>query len=109
LWDITAFLAHQNFAGAITSTAPAQPGEVIVVYMTGLGPVDPTGQLTMPGFTCSFDGVPGTLVYAGAAPGFTGFYQVNVTVPNLSPRSVSLGCGWPAESLSASTPVWIGY
>ena len=105
----TAFLSHQNFAGAITSTAPAQPGEVILAYMTGLGPVDSTGQLTTPGFTCSFDGVPGTLVYAGAAPGFTGFYQVNLTVPNLSPRSASLECGWSGQSLLAFTSVWIGY
>ena len=105
----TAFLAHQNFAGAITSTAPAQPGEVIVAYMTGLGPVDSTGQLTTPGFTCSFDGVTGTLMYAGAAPGFTGFYQVNVTAPNLSPRSASLECGWSAQSFLAFTSVWIGY
>jgi len=48
-------------------------------------------------------------MYAGAAPGFTGFYQVNVTVPDLSPRSAALECGWDADALFAVTSVWVGY
>jgi len=57
-----AFLNHQGFTGPITLAAPTHPGEVIVAYMTGLGPVDSTGQVTAPGFTCRFDSVPGTLM-----------------------------------------------
>jgi uncharacterized protein (TIGR03437 family) len=106
-----AFLHHQDFSG-VTQAAPAHPGETIVTYMTGLGPVDSTGQVTRPGFTCFFDGVAGTVLYAGLAPGFTGFYQVNVSVPNVSPRQATLSCGWGAAmdlpSLFASTTVWIG-
>ena len=104
----TAFLEHQGFAGPVTEGSPTHPGETIVAYMTGLGPVGASGQLTMPGFACRFDGVPGTVSYAGLAPGYTGFYQVNVPVPELSPRLISLACGWDVEALSSFTTVWVG-
>jgi uncharacterized protein (TIGR03437 family) len=106
------FVSVNHIAGPITQAAPAHPGEVIVIYMTGLGPAD-RDQLLTPGFACRFDGVPGALTYAGPAPGFVNFYQINVTVPNLTPRSANLSCGWDAtppfaDTSSAVTSIWIG-
>ena len=79
----------------ITRDAPAQPGELAVLYATGLGqtvpPVEygllprfaaPLQQLSS--FQVWLDGVPvdsGNVPYAGIAPGFGGLYQVNVVLP----------------------------
>ena len=80
-------------AGAIPglNSRPAQPGDEIVLYGIGFGPVTPSipagelvqqaNTLTSP-FEMSLGGVPVTNVpYAGLAPGFTGLYQFNVVVP----------------------------
>jgi len=82
--------------------SPAQPGEYISLYLTGLGTVTPSitdGALgpsstlsvadIYPGslsvyfndYTSGVTGVPGTIQYAGLAPGLAGLYQINVQVP----------------------------
>jgi uncharacterized protein (TIGR03437 family) len=71
-------LLHDDYR-FITSTSPAHPGEVIVAYLTGLGPVDDSGAVK-PGFGCSFDSAPGEILYAGLVPGLTGSYQVNISL-----------------------------
>jgi uncharacterized protein (TIGR03437 family) len=79
--------------GAIAglTSRPAQPGDEIVLYGIGFGPVTPNipaGQLVQQAntltssFEMSIGGVPVTHVpYAGLAPNFTGLYQFNVVVP----------------------------
>ncbi len=79
--------------GAIVglNARPAKPGEEIVLYGIGFGPVTPdiaAGQLVQQAnaltssFAMSMGGVPVTSVpYAGLAPNFTGLYQFNVVVP----------------------------
>lgn len=74
-----------------SSVNPAAPGDVVMVYGTGFGvlnPLPPDGQLATvlatPGSAVSatIDGVPAGVIYAGAAPGLiNGAIQVNVTVP----------------------------
>jgi uncharacterized protein (TIGR03437 family) len=74
------------------NSRPAMPGDVIVLYGVGFGPVTPNipaGQLvqelnnlTLP-FTLSIGGVPATVLYSGLAPKATGLYQFNVTVPDV--------------------------
>jgi len=82
-------MAH---VGGIPSQ-PAQPGQSISIYATGLGPVDfdvPTGQPAPVGHlvkvTAPLDvqigGVSAEVSFAGLAPGFTGLYQVNAKVPS---------------------------
>lgn len=82
----------------ITNNSPAQPGEAISVYMTGLGAVFPpitdgsAGSSTSLNFTVQTitaavdDTVnavaPATVGFAGLAPGYAGLYQVNLTVPS---------------------------
>ncbi len=89
----------------ITSEDPAQPGEYISLYLTGLGVVDPTIQDGALGPTSPLSysdlyntgnlnvyfndfgpngysaGNPGSIEYAGLAPGLAGLYQINVQVP----------------------------
>jgi uncharacterized protein (TIGR03437 family) len=80
-------------AGAIAglNSRPAQPGDIIVLYGIGFGPVTPyipAGQLVgqantlADSFTIDIGGVPATVEYDGLAPDFTGLYQFNIKVPN---------------------------
>jgi uncharacterized protein (TIGR03437 family) len=91
--------------GGLTSRR-AVPGDVIVLYGIGFGPVVtnlPAGQIagggnTLPtgSFEISLGGTPATVNYAGLAPGSVGLYQFNVVVPNitandLTPLTFTLG------------------
>jgi uncharacterized protein (TIGR03437 family) len=82
--------------GAIAgvSSSPAQPGETVVIYGVGFGPVTPNtpaGEiaagdttLALP-FEILFGGTAApTPPYFGLSPGFVGLYQFNVTVPSVA-------------------------
>lgn len=99
-------LLHDNFR-AVTSSSPAHPGDIIVAFMTGLGPVNENGMVK-PGFICTFNGAPGDILYAGVAPGLDGQYQVNVRAPNnLHGSSAQVFCGWDLDT-RAGTSLWLG-
>ena len=94
---------HAATGQLITSANPAQPGEYISLYLTGLGTVSPTisdgaigptsplsttdinsaGNLTVyfNDETTGNYGNSGTIQYAGLAPGLASLYQINVQVP----------------------------
>jgi len=96
---------HAATYQVITPSNPAQPGEYISIYLTGLGTVTPAitdgalGPSSPPlsvadlygaGFLGVFfndygsngsTGNPGTIQFAGLAPGLAGLYQINVQVP----------------------------
>jgi uncharacterized protein (TIGR03437 family) len=94
--DAQTVIATRVDASLITSNAPAQPGDLIVLYATGLGdtvpPViyanvattaAPLKQLS--DFKVLLDGVAldaSLVLYAGIAPGFAGLYQINLRLPN---------------------------
>ena len=77
----------------ITSDAPAAPGEIVVLYATGLGPTNPlTPPNKIPSAPAKLTApiqvwLNGTLVakerilYAGVTPGFAGLFQINVQLP----------------------------
>jgi uncharacterized protein (TIGR03437 family) len=80
----------------IGASNPANPGDIIQIYCTGLGATNPpsvTGQAANSGIavvvpTVTVGGLPAGLQYAGVAPGFVGLYQVNVTInPSVTPGS----------------------
>jgi uncharacterized protein (TIGR03437 family) len=90
-----------NGDGSITGTdKPASPGSVIQVFATGLGPLDPVvpqGTLapasplstaTLP-VSAMIGGKTAKVVWAGAAPGQIGVYQVNLIVPLLAPSGAA--------------------
>lgn len=76
---------------------PAKPGDYVALYATGLGLTDPqvppgvfAGGATQVSFPLSvmLNGTilaPGDVLYAGAAPGFAGLYQINIRVPADAP------------------------
>jgi uncharacterized protein (TIGR03437 family) len=78
-------------ASAGTSSRPARPGDFIVVWGVGFGPVTPnvpTGTIVK-GLTTlntpvqfSIGGVPATVLYQGLAPEEIGLYQFDLVVPN---------------------------
>jgi uncharacterized protein (TIGR03437 family) len=89
-------VAAQHADGSLISPdTPAHPGEVIVVYGTGLGRTDPTqidGSIPrslapivlLNQLQVLLDGQPipvENILYAGIAPGFAGLYQINLRLP----------------------------
>jgi uncharacterized protein (TIGR03437 family) len=89
--DGTTYVLPPGTIPGITSR-PARPGDTIVFYGIGFGTVDPK---IAPGETARllnslnsklqifFAQTPGTLTYAGLAPGAVGLYQFDVVVPNV--------------------------
>ncbi len=83
---------HQDGATLVTGQSPAQIGETISVYLTGLGTVNPSipdgtaGPVsplsnTTNTITADVSGIAATVTYAGLAPQLAGLYQINVTIP----------------------------
>jgi len=84
-----------------TVLTPAQKGNYITIYASGLGAVSPAikeGAVppvsplsTVSGtVTADIGGVPATILYAGLAPGYPGLYQINLTVPANAPSGTTL-------------------
>jgi uncharacterized protein (TIGR03437 family) len=95
-----AMATHLN--GTLISPAlPATSGEIIVLYVVGLGHTTPDTtsgrivsvaapitalsqlQVELNGKICP----PANVLYAGLAPGFAGLYQINLIVPPLTPSN----------------------
>jgi uncharacterized protein (TIGR03437 family) len=88
-----AIAQHGADYSVITPAAPALPGEVIVVYATGLGSTAPQPQpfeipqypgLLVNSLQLFLDGTqvnPNLIFYAGLTPGSAGVYQINLTLP----------------------------
>jgi uncharacterized protein (TIGR03437 family) len=78
-------------------TTPATPGSVVVVYGTGLGPINgadnvPPGAIDISGtVTATIGGTAATVLYAGRAPEFPGLDQINLQLTG----DVPLGCYTP--------------
>jgi uncharacterized protein (TIGR03437 family) len=72
---------------------PAQRGEYVSIYCTGLGPVSnqpangaaaasSPSSITPTAPTVTIGGMPAPVTFSGLAPSFVGLYQVNVQVPD---------------------------
>jgi uncharacterized protein (TIGR03437 family) len=105
------FVAAQHLDGtSVTGNSPAAPGELVVLYGTGLGRTQPDASdrsvmvsaapiVHAGDFQVLLDGVaidPSRVQYAGIAPFNAGLYQVNVQLPvdlaNTNPQlQVSVG------------------
>lgn len=72
----------------VTENNPAQPGDLVAVYVTGLGTVFPSIADGVPGnqnitantIAADISGTPVTLSYSGLSS-YAGLYQLNFTVP----------------------------
>ena len=78
-YTTTPAVQHGANFSMVTQASPAQIGESLAVYLTGLGAVDSQGNVS--GITAYIDGIQATVTFAGTLSPVAGGYQVNVTVP----------------------------
>jgi uncharacterized protein (TIGR03437 family) len=86
-----AFVGNASLSSPPYYWEPAKPGQAIVAYGLGFGPVSPANpsgvictaanSIASP-VTFAFGSTPATVSYFGLAPGFVGLYQFNLTVPS---------------------------
>lgn len=96
-----------NCGGPATTCGAANPGDTLVLWATGLGPVNPpTGDASGAGLgqpinvplTLYIGGVQATITYQGRS-GYIGLDQINFTVPNNAPN----GCAVPLVAQIGTT------
>lgn len=88
-------ILHADFT-LVNAAKPATAGETVLIFLTGMGSVNPAvaDGAAATGLSYSdvqpevlIGGYPGTVLYSGLAPGFPGLYQLNVTLPAFPPGS----------------------
>ena len=93
----------------ITPASPAAPGDIVILYATGLGytappvvysqiPETAARVVQSSSFSVQFNGVavdPGAILYAGVAPGFAGLYQINLRLPGNVGANPQIAIGYP--------------
>ncbi len=91
------YVAPPNSIAGVT-TRQAKPGETIVMYGTGFGPVAPVskaGQITqlLNGLQIpvqfTVGGANAVLTYGGLVPGQVGLYQFNLVVPSIASNDLA--------------------
>ena len=103
--------------GAISgiTSRPAQPGNEIVLYGVGFGPVTPAipaGQLVQQSntlqssFQISLGGIAAQPAYDGLAPNYTGLYQFNITVPEI-PAGNAVPFTFTVDGVAGSQTLYI--
>lgn len=108
--DTSRYVVATHADGTVISeNAPAAGGEIVVLYATGLGPVDPAlvenriprqaaslrrfteFDVRLGGIAVSRD----RILYAGVTPGFAGLYQINVRLPDSVGEDPEIQVGTP--------------
>jgi uncharacterized protein (TIGR03437 family) len=98
VYNNLALATHLN-GTLLTTASPATPGEIVVLYVVGLGRVTPdttSGKIVTSAASIAaasqmqvlLNGTPcpaANILYAGLAPGFAGLYQINLVIPPLTP------------------------
>jgi uncharacterized protein (TIGR03437 family) len=120
-------ILHNSDGSLVTTANPAQPGEFVQVFLTGLGNVFPTvgdgvaapsnplsssiyfnADPTQTQITAFIGGAAATITYAGLAPTLAGLYQINLQIPTgLTAGTNTLDVGGP-DSYAAQTVIPIG-
>jgi uncharacterized protein (TIGR03437 family) len=111
-------ILHTNFT-KVTTAHPAAPGEIVSVFLTGLGSVFPTIQdgaigpvkplsKTTNTITALIGGESATVSYAGLAPELAALYQLNVKVPSdLAAGDYSMDVSGP-DSFTSEAVIPVG-
>jgi uncharacterized protein (TIGR03437 family) len=109
--DAVNVLATHGDYSLVTAAAPAQPGEEIVLYATGLGPTIPPAipnQLPLSAaplapevaFQVMLNGAPVDpvyIAYAGTLAGYAGLFQINLILPADAPPNPEIRVGSSAQ------------
>jgi uncharacterized protein (TIGR03437 family) len=112
-------ILHQDNS-VVNQTSPAKPGEVVQVFMTGLGavnpqvpdgtaaPAKPLSNVTAP-VTAFVGGVQvSNIQFQGLSPGLASLYQLNLQIPsNMGPGAQPLAIQTATGSTNMVT-VWVG-
>ncbi len=82
---------HTTDFSTVTPDNPARPGEIIAVYLTGIGPVNPAVASGAPGpvplanavsnISVFIGGSQAATSFVGLTPGAIGLAQINLTIP----------------------------
>src|SRR5262249_8513092 len=112
-WDALAI--HEDWSAFIGSANPARPNEIVHLFGTGFGRVDPQPAdgapppahplaRTIIPVACQAFGADNTpldipVLYSGLAPGLVGVYQMDVRLPASNLRSsVQLACAGEGDN-----------
>jgi uncharacterized protein (TIGR03437 family) len=110
-------IVHASDGSAVTSADPAIAGEILVVYMAGLGAttVDVSFGATAPAEPPAITAItplitlgytPMNVISSELSPGFIGLYQTNVAMPGTLPQggtaSLNIIVGSPSARTSTS-------
>jgi uncharacterized protein (TIGR03437 family) len=119
--DVTTAIACRVDGSVATAEAPLQPGDIAILYGTGLGDTLPKPLsdeipsfaapiIHMSDFYVLLDGIPvpsENIYYAGVAPGNAGLYQVNFLLPETAPADpeIQLVLGFETSPSGIRIPV----
>lgn len=106
--DATTVLGVHLDGSTITAASPARPGEIVVLFASGLGPTNPAAipnqipqqaasVTPISSFTMLMNGVavnPQQILYAGVTPTFAGLFQINVQLPIDAPSNPQIQIGY---------------
>ena len=106
--DATTVLAVHLNGSTITAASPAQAGEVVVLFASGLGPTNPAAipnqiphqaasVTPISSFSMLMNGAPVNpqqILYAGVVPTFAGLFQINVQLPANTPSNPQIQIGY---------------
>jgi uncharacterized protein (TIGR03437 family) len=117
-----AFFQNSGIAAAldgnnaiVTTANPVKRGQVVQLYMNGLGPVTggpASGEFasstvltpTKATAAVSIGGAQAQVLFSGLAPGFPGLYQVNAIVPtSISAGTAAISVSIGGQTTKAST------
>ncbi len=103
----------------ISQSSPAQTGEIVGVYLTGLGAVSPTvgdgmaapfkplAMATAP-VSVTVGGIPVTdIQFEGLSPGLASLYQLNIQIPANTPSGAQMISVQTADGSTDMVSVWV--
>jgi uncharacterized protein (TIGR03437 family) len=112
---------HGSDFRPITLSDPAQKGEAVVIYATGLGDMKPEPgwgkpasasplSLTVAKTSATISGIPAEVLFSGLAPGFVGLGQINLRIPQSVPSGdldlvIQVDTPSPATSKKVKLPI----
>ena len=109
-------ILHASDSSLATASNPAQPGEFLAIFGTGLGAVmnaPPTGSaasdsplsVTVRTPVVTIGGVSARVTFSGLAPGFVGLSQINVQVPDNAPAGAFMVTVGTAQSNTVTVTI----